>query len=340
MKRLGAGVAARYRHAAGSAGCRRSGSAARSASSSGWSTTTHGKLEQLQLHFARFAPDDVVEQLTEKRGEVKAKRRVVTVLFADLKGFTALVRTPRLGGDGADPERLLPLHEPSDHRAPRPRDRAHRRRTPGAVRRAGAQSLAGAGRGARRAGDAGGVAALQRDAASARAAGAGAGHRHPSRRGRGRRDGQRRAQQVRRGGRHDQRRRARGTPDARSVGRSADHRGRAAGARRPLSDPRDASAAGEGQARADRHVSGRGRGDGPRPEHVARQHRRCSGLSPEQNRDRHHDRRHCAKRRAACRQGHPARAPTRGGALPTGNPSRPTATSSSRSARRTARPTW
>jgi class 3 adenylate cyclase len=63
---------------------------------------THGKLEQLQLHFARFAPDDVVEQLTEKRGEVKASRRTVTVLFADLKGFTALC-------DRLDSEQMVPI---------------------------------------------------------------------------------------------------------------------------------------------------------------------------------------------------------------------------------------
>ena len=28
---------------------------------------THARLERLQLHFARFAPNDVVEQLTERR---------------------------------------------------------------------------------------------------------------------------------------------------------------------------------------------------------------------------------------------------------------------------------
>jgi adenylate cyclase len=63
---------------------------------------THGKLEQLQLHFGRFAPDGVVEQLTEQRGEVKASRRTVTVLFADLKGFTALC-------DRLDSEQMVPI---------------------------------------------------------------------------------------------------------------------------------------------------------------------------------------------------------------------------------------
>jgi adenylate cyclase len=63
---------------------------------------THGKLERLQLHFARFAPDSVVEQLTEPSGELMATRRTVTVLFADLKGFTALC-------DRFEPERMLPI---------------------------------------------------------------------------------------------------------------------------------------------------------------------------------------------------------------------------------------
>jgi len=63
---------------------------------------TYGKLERLQLHFARFAPDSVVEQLTERSGQVAASRRTVTVLFADLKGFTALC-------DRIDPEHMLPI---------------------------------------------------------------------------------------------------------------------------------------------------------------------------------------------------------------------------------------
>jgi adenylate cyclase len=63
---------------------------------------THARLERLQLHFARFAPNDVVEQLTEAAPALKASRRTVTVLFADLKGFTAL-------SDRLDPEQMLPI---------------------------------------------------------------------------------------------------------------------------------------------------------------------------------------------------------------------------------------
>jgi adenylate cyclase len=63
---------------------------------------TYQKLERLQLHFARFAPDDVVERLTEPSGELLASRRTVTVLFADLKGFTALC-------DRIDPEQMLAI---------------------------------------------------------------------------------------------------------------------------------------------------------------------------------------------------------------------------------------
>jgi class 3 adenylate cyclase len=49
-----------------------------------------GKLEQLQRQFERFVPADVVERLTEGRGNYPAQRRQVTMLFADLRGFTAL----------------------------------------------------------------------------------------------------------------------------------------------------------------------------------------------------------------------------------------------------------
>ncbi len=62
----------------------------------------HGRLERLQLHFARFAPDDVVEQLTEAAPQLPASRRIVTVLFADLRGFTAMC-------DRLDPEQMLPI---------------------------------------------------------------------------------------------------------------------------------------------------------------------------------------------------------------------------------------
>jgi class 3 adenylate cyclase len=63
---------------------------------------SHTKLERLQLRFARFAPDDVVERLTEPGGELKASRRTVTVLFADLKGFTAMC-------DRLDSEQMVPI---------------------------------------------------------------------------------------------------------------------------------------------------------------------------------------------------------------------------------------
>jgi len=63
---------------------------------------THGRLERLQLHFARFAPEDVVERLTEPSGDLIASRRMVTVLFADLKGFTAMC-------DRLDPELVLQI---------------------------------------------------------------------------------------------------------------------------------------------------------------------------------------------------------------------------------------
>lgn len=48
------------------------------------------KLEQLQHQFERFVPPDVVERLTDGDGAYAAERRQVTMLFADLRGFTAL----------------------------------------------------------------------------------------------------------------------------------------------------------------------------------------------------------------------------------------------------------
>jgi adenylate cyclase len=48
------------------------------------------KLEQLQREFERFAPPDLVERLTAGRGDSQPERRQVTMLFADLRGFTAM----------------------------------------------------------------------------------------------------------------------------------------------------------------------------------------------------------------------------------------------------------
>jgi len=48
------------------------------------------KLEQLQRQFEHFVPADVVEQLTGGQGIFAPQRRVATMLFADLRGFTAL----------------------------------------------------------------------------------------------------------------------------------------------------------------------------------------------------------------------------------------------------------
>lgn len=51
---------------------------------------TRRKLEQLQREFERFAPPDLVERLTVGQGDIAPQRRQVTMLFADLRGFTAL----------------------------------------------------------------------------------------------------------------------------------------------------------------------------------------------------------------------------------------------------------
>lgn len=51
---------------------------------------THTKLERLQLHFGRFTPPEVIEHFTEPDGAYTPQMRSVTVLFADLKGFTKM----------------------------------------------------------------------------------------------------------------------------------------------------------------------------------------------------------------------------------------------------------
>jgi adenylate cyclase len=48
------------------------------------------RLEHLQRSFSRFAPDDVVEEVIARGLAKTADRREVTVLFADLVGFTRL----------------------------------------------------------------------------------------------------------------------------------------------------------------------------------------------------------------------------------------------------------
>ena len=51
---------------------------------------TDGKLMQLQRQFERFVPADVVERLTDASDVFAPARRQVTIMFADLRGFTAM----------------------------------------------------------------------------------------------------------------------------------------------------------------------------------------------------------------------------------------------------------
>jgi adenylate cyclase len=62
----------------------------------------NSKLEQLQLHFGRFTPPEVIEHLTEADGRYAASMRTVTVLFADLRGFTKLC-------DNRDPSEVVSI---------------------------------------------------------------------------------------------------------------------------------------------------------------------------------------------------------------------------------------
>ena len=58
---------------------------------------TQAELERLQGAFARFAPPRLVERIIDRGTNLGAERRPVTILFADLQGFTAL--TERLEPD-------------------------------------------------------------------------------------------------------------------------------------------------------------------------------------------------------------------------------------------------
>ena len=49
-----------------------------------------GELESLQQAFARFAPSEVVEDIIAQGVSTRSEKKEVTVLFADLKGFTTL----------------------------------------------------------------------------------------------------------------------------------------------------------------------------------------------------------------------------------------------------------
>lgn len=60
------------------------------------------ELESLQQAFGRFAPSEVVERIIAQGISTRSDTKDVTVLFADLKGFTMLAET-------LDPERLVAI---------------------------------------------------------------------------------------------------------------------------------------------------------------------------------------------------------------------------------------
>jgi adenylate cyclase len=60
------------------------------------------ELESLQRAFARFAPSEVVERIIAQGISTRSETKEVTVLFADVKGFTAIA-------EQLDPERLVAL---------------------------------------------------------------------------------------------------------------------------------------------------------------------------------------------------------------------------------------
>lgn len=73
------------------------------------------RLERLQVSFGSFAPRDVIEHLTDPDGVYRASLREVTVLFADLRGFTRLCQ----GRDPVEVVEILNGYFESMHRAVR-----------------------------------------------------------------------------------------------------------------------------------------------------------------------------------------------------------------------------
>ncbi|MCP3986930.1 MAG: adenylate/guanylate cyclase domain-containing protein [bacterium] len=64
--------------------------------------TTACDLETLQTSFARFVPSEVIEQVISSGTSTSGERKEVTVLFADLVGFTAL-------SENLEPARLVQI---------------------------------------------------------------------------------------------------------------------------------------------------------------------------------------------------------------------------------------
>lgn len=63
---------------------------------------TTGDLEHLERAFSKFAPESVVERLSRGEREIEPERRDVTVMFADLVGFTRL-------SEQLDPAVMVPI---------------------------------------------------------------------------------------------------------------------------------------------------------------------------------------------------------------------------------------
>ena len=63
---------------------------------------TSADLEHLERAFARFAPADVVERLSSGADTIDPEKRVATILFADLVGFTSMT-------EDLDPAILVPI---------------------------------------------------------------------------------------------------------------------------------------------------------------------------------------------------------------------------------------
>ncbi len=111
-----------------------------------------GLQERATLHeaFGAYVDPDVTERVLAEGAALEAEEVEVSVMFVDIRGFTARGRVRRRARDGAGAQRLLRLRRAGRHAPRRAREQVRRRRDAGRLRRAGAARRPRRPRGRRR----------------------------------------------------------------------------------------------------------------------------------------------------------------------------------------------
>ncbi len=110
---------------------------------------------QVKRLFSRYLSKDVYEEVLKNPSlaELGGSRRTMSVLFSDMRGFTALDRARSAGSDRRAVERVLHADGRNRVRTPRHARQVRGRHGDGAVRRAAGRRVARGSRGADGAGD-------------------------------------------------------------------------------------------------------------------------------------------------------------------------------------------